>query len=122
MQLNVYDQTYAQMMFRLASYWIGNALLIIGTALVLQADGYTLSDVQNLKKDLITDRNYDKSMRPIFNQSKAIEVGNGNGLTWTICNFNSCLYNCFEFKKKLDQVALLFIIGCRIRECTKAMY
>ena len=62
----------------MAPYWICYVLLFIGTTLVLFVNGYTISDVKTLKHKLFTDANYDKSMRPIFNQSNAIEVSDRN--------------------------------------------
>ena len=47
--------------------------LIAGNVLI-STECYTLTDAQNLKEELFTNRKYDRTMRPIFNQSKAIEV------------------------------------------------
>ena len=52
-------------------YYVG---LVASILLVGLVNGYTLDDVQTLKQKLFTNSSYDKSMRPIFNQSTAIEV------------------------------------------------
>ena len=38
------------------------------------AKGYTISDVQSLKKELFTDSGYDRHTRPILNQSTSMQV------------------------------------------------
>lgn len=38
------------------------------------ATGYMLSDLQRLKKELLIDQSYDRSMRPVLNHSLPIEV------------------------------------------------
>ena len=35
---------------------------------------YSLADAQRLKTELLVNRKYDQNMRPIFNQSEAIQV------------------------------------------------
>ena len=48
--------------------------LVVSISLFGLVNGYTLDDVQTLKQKLFTNSSYDKSMRPIYNQSTAIEV------------------------------------------------
>lgn len=36
--------------------------------------GFQMSDVKALKRDLMVNQSYDKSIRPVFNQSVAVEV------------------------------------------------
>ena len=47
---------------------------LISTFMIIRAMGYSLSDVKRLKKELLNDTNYDKSLRPSLNQTKPTEV------------------------------------------------
>ena len=49
-------------------------VLIIITMVGKQAECYSLADVQRLKVDLLSNSTYDRTMRPIYNQSQAIQV------------------------------------------------
>ena len=53
-----------------------SGLWIIFTAagLLAQVKGYSRSDIQELKKSLLTYPAYDKTTRPIQNQSETLEV------------------------------------------------
>ena len=59
-------------MFHLSVFQHMNVLLILVMASLI--NGYTLSDVQRLKKELLTDSGYDRNLRPILNQSRPMEV------------------------------------------------
>ena len=48
--------------------------LLVGYGFCIVGYCYSFTDVQDLKKDLFIDKAYDKTIRPILNQSRAIEV------------------------------------------------
>ena len=48
--------------------------LLVGHGFCIVGYCYSFTDVQDLKKDLFIAKAYDKTIRPILNQSCAIEV------------------------------------------------
>ena len=48
--------------------------LLVGYGFCIVGYCYSFTDVQDLKKDLFIVKAYDKTIRPILNQSRAIEV------------------------------------------------
>ena len=48
--------------------------LLVGHGFCIVGYCYSFKDVQDLKKDLFIVKAYDKTIRPILNQSRAIEV------------------------------------------------
>ena len=54
-------------------------ILHVGVLMIITMVGnliecYSLADVQRLKADLLSNSTYDRTMRPIYNQSQAIQV------------------------------------------------
>ena len=75
-------------------------------ALIL-INAHTLSDVQRLKKSLFIDQEYDKFIRPVYDQTKVIEVRFYfySILCFLVKSSFFCFWDCFH--KVLGIILLL---------------